>query len=45
MRWRWVRQRFAGDMPDDVADPNARPLGDPALRERVRRAVARLARR
>jgi RNA polymerase sigma-70 factor (ECF subfamily) len=44
LRWRWVRQRIAGDMPDDVADPNLQPLGDPALRERVRRAVARLAR-
>jgi RNA polymerase sigma-70 factor (ECF subfamily) len=44
LRWSWVRKRWAADMPDDVADPRIAPPGDPALRERVRRAIARLAR-
>jgi RNA polymerase sigma-70 factor (ECF subfamily) len=44
LRWSWVRKRVAADMPQDVADPRAVQLGDPALRERVRRAVARLPR-
>ena len=44
LRWRWVRDRVAAEMPDDVGDPRATPNGDPALRERVRRALARLPR-
>lgn len=44
LRWRWVRRRFAGDMPDDPADPLAGPRGDPILRRRVRDAIDRLPR-
>jgi len=43
-RWRWVRERFGGAMPDDPADPAPSPAGDPALRLRVARAVAALPR-
>ena len=40
-RWRWVRQRRAGESVEDPPDP--RPLaGDPALRRRVAGAMARL---
>lgn len=38
-RWRWVRQRVAGEMPEEPVDPRPRALGDPALRERVARAI------
>jgi RNA polymerase sigma-70 factor, ECF subfamily len=40
-RWRWVRQRMASESVEEPPDP--RPLaGDPALRQRVARAMARL---
>lgn len=44
LRWRWVRQRFAGAMPDEPRDPQPAAAGDPALRDRVARAVASLPR-
>ncbi|MBP8007373.1 MAG: RNA polymerase sigma factor [Burkholderiales bacterium] len=44
LRWRWVRRRFAGDMPDEPADPLAGPRGDPILRTRIRAALDRLPR-
>src|SRR5215831_2316173 len=40
-RWRWVRQRRAAESAEEPPDP--RPVaGDPALRQRVARAMARL---
>jgi RNA polymerase sigma-70 factor (ECF subfamily) len=40
-RWRWVRQRRAGEVEEEPPDP--RPVGgDPALRDRVARAMALL---
>lgn len=44
LRWRWVRRRFAGDMPDEPVDPLAGPRGDPILRTRVHAALGRLPR-
>lgn len=44
LRWRWVRRRFAGDMPEEPMDPLAGPRGDPILRARVRAALDRLPR-
>jgi len=44
LRWRWVRQRVAGEMPADPPDPRPAATGDPKLRERVERAVADLPR-
>ena len=44
LRWRWVRQRLAGAMPDEPRDPQPAATGDPALRDRVARAVAGLPR-
>lgn len=44
LRWRWVRSRFAGDMPEEPPDPLAGPRGDPILRTRVRTAIDRLPR-
>jgi RNA polymerase sigma-70 factor (ECF subfamily) len=44
LRWRSVRQRFAGDMPSEPPDPFAGPRGDPILRRRVRAALDRLPR-
>jgi RNA polymerase sigma-70 factor (ECF subfamily) len=43
-RWRWVRERFGGPMPEDPHDPRPAPPGDPALRERVAHALDRLPR-
>jgi RNA polymerase sigma-70 factor (ECF subfamily) len=43
-RWRWVRERFGGAMPEEPGDPRPVPPGDPALRERVSRALGRLPR-
>jgi RNA polymerase sigma-70 factor, ECF subfamily len=43
-RWRWVRQRFAGELPEDSPDPRAQPLGDPYLRRRIARALDALPR-
>ena len=42
-RWRWLRDRFAGPLPAEPPAPAAAP-GDPLLRERVARALARLPR-
>ena len=40
-RWRWVRQRRAGESVEEPPDP--RPaVGDPGLRQRVARAMASL---
>jgi len=44
LRWRWVRQRVAGEMPDEPVDSRPDVPGDPALRERVTRAVGNLPR-
>jgi RNA polymerase sigma-70 factor (ECF subfamily) len=44
LRWRWVRQRVAGEMPADPPDPSAEPPGDPGLRDRIGRAVRSLPR-
>lgn len=44
LRWRWVRQRVAGEMPADPPDPRPAATGDPKLRERVAHAVADLPR-
>jgi RNA polymerase sigma-70 factor (ECF subfamily) len=44
LRWRWVRQRVAGEMPEDPLDPRPEPTGDPVLRDRIARAVAALPR-
>jgi RNA polymerase sigma-70 factor (ECF subfamily) len=41
-RWRWVRERFGGAMPEDVEDPRPAAAGDPALRGRVAQAIANL---
>ena len=43
-RWRWVRQRFAGEMPADPPDVDAARPGDPGLRARVARALEKLPR-
>jgi RNA polymerase sigma-70 factor (ECF subfamily) len=43
-RWRWVRERFGGELPDDPPDPRAEALGDPHLRRRVARALGALPR-
>lgn len=44
LRWRWVRERVAGEMPDEPRDPRPAASGDAALRERVARAVGNLPR-
>jgi RNA polymerase sigma-70 factor, ECF subfamily len=41
-RWRWVRQRFAGEVPEDPPDPSPTQPGDPGLRRRVAAALERL---
>lgn len=43
-RWRWVRERFAGEARDEPWDPQSEAAPDPALRRRVLRALARLPR-
>lgn len=43
-RWRWVRQRFAGEMPADPPDPDGARPGDPGLRARVAHALEKLPR-
>ncbi len=43
-RWRWVRQRLAGEVPDDPEDPRAAHTGDPGLRRRISAALDRLPR-
>lgn len=44
LRWRWVRRRFAAEMPEQPVDPLAGPRGDPILRARIRTALDRLPR-
>lgn len=44
LRWRWVRRRVAGAMPEELADPLAGPRGDPILRTRIRAALDHLPR-
>jgi RNA polymerase sigma-70 factor (ECF subfamily) len=43
-RWRWVRERFGGPMPDEPGDPRPAVPGDPALRNRVAQAISELPR-
>jgi RNA polymerase sigma-70 factor (ECF subfamily) len=43
-RWRWVRERSAGEMPEQPRDPTARADSDPALRTRMAQAIDRLSR-
>jgi RNA polymerase sigma-70 factor (ECF subfamily) len=44
LRWRWVRQRFGGDMPAEPRDAHPAAPGDPALRRRIGAALQRLSR-
>jgi RNA polymerase sigma-70 factor (ECF subfamily) len=44
LRWRWVRQRVASDLPDDAVDPQPSATGDPVLRARIAQALAKLSR-
>jgi RNA polymerase sigma-70 factor (ECF subfamily) len=44
LRWRWVRQRVAADMPEQVRDPRPSQPGDPQLRERIAAAIRKLPR-
>jgi RNA polymerase sigma-70 factor (ECF subfamily) len=44
LRWRWVRQRVAGEMPEDPRDPRPDATGDRSCAERVARAMAELPR-
>ena len=43
-RWRWVRERFGGAMPEEPPDPRPAAAGDPALRGRIASALERLPR-
>jgi RNA polymerase sigma-70 factor (ECF subfamily) len=43
-RWRWVRERFAGELPAEPADPRAEVVGDPYLQRRIARALGALPR-
>jgi RNA polymerase sigma-70 factor (ECF subfamily) len=43
-RWQWVRSRFAGEMPEEVADARGEAVADPMLRRRVLEAIDRLPR-
>lgn len=44
LRWRWVRERVAGEMPAQLRDPRASAESDPQLRERVSAAIRKLPR-
>ena len=44
LRWRWVRQRVAADMPEQVRDPRPEQTGDPQLRDRIAAAIRKLPR-
>ena len=44
LRWRRVRERFGGEAPEEPADPAARALPDPALRQRIAEALDALPR-
>jgi RNA polymerase sigma-70 factor (ECF subfamily) len=43
-RWRWLRERWGGELPAEPPDPRAAPQGDPALRKRIARALEALPR-
>lgn len=43
-RWRWVRDRVAGEMPRDPRDVSADSAADPLLRRRVAQALESLPR-
>jgi RNA polymerase sigma-70 factor (ECF subfamily) len=43
-RWRWIRQRVAGEMPEEPRDPGARVDSDPAMRSRIANALDTLPR-
>jgi len=43
-RWRWVRQRLSGEMPESPPDATTTGVGDPLLRERIAAALERLPR-
>jgi RNA polymerase sigma-70 factor (ECF subfamily) len=43
-RWRWVRERFGGELPADAPDPRGEAAGDPHLRRRVADALGALPR-
>ena len=42
LRWRWVRQRVAADMPEQLRDPRPAAIGDPRLRDRIAAAIRKL---
>jgi RNA polymerase sigma factor (sigma-70 family) len=42
LRWRRVRERFGGEVPEEPPDTRAAPLPDPALRRRIADALAAL---
>jgi len=44
LRWRWVRERVAGEMPEEPLELRPEAAGDPILRERVTQAVGHLPR-
>jgi RNA polymerase sigma-70 factor (ECF subfamily) len=44
LRWRRVRERFAGPVPDEPPDPSPAAPGDPVLRRRIADALAALPR-
>lgn len=43
-RWQWVRGRFGGEMPEEVADARGEAVADPMLRRRVLEAIDQLPR-
>jgi len=44
-RWRGLRNRWAGEWREELADPRPEPHTDPALRRRIGDALGRLTRR
>jgi RNA polymerase sigma-70 factor (ECF subfamily) len=44
LRWRRVRERFGGEVPEDPPDRGARPAPDPGLRKQIADALAALPR-
>jgi len=43
-RWRGVRERWGGAMPEEPPDPRPRPGSDPGLRRRIAAALEQLSR-